>query len=277
MVCRLLNRPDFQTQPSLGLPFYLHGVGHNVFKEGFVESLGEADFSEIYWMEKGSCEISFDERKFILKEGQAIFRGPAKFRRKQSLSPGGFSHFWVTFDGPDAETFLRSYGYPQEPLDVGDCPVELFEEIEQRLLANTLYSQRHMVSVLAEIIAHMGGTDSESDSHAGEITCRFMQSVREHYFEYDAGIEFFAEQLGISRGTLNRLVKCKTGITPIEYLNRFRLQKARSLLFDSSMPVAEVAQRVGIRRANYFCKLIRAKMGMTPTEYRRGHTSRDGE
>ena len=53
-----------------------------------------------------------------------------------------------------------------------------------------------------------------------------------------------------------------------DYLIRFRLQRGLSLLAETSLPVAEIADRVGISQSNYFSRLVRRTVGMTPSEYR---------
>ncbi len=270
MVCRLLNRPDFQRLPDLPLPVYLRGVGHNIYPGYHRELLAPDNFAEVCWVDRGECEFEFQDRRVVVRAGESIYRLPYDLRRKRCLTAEGASHYWAAFDGPAAAWLIKSYGYEQQPMKSGPCPVHLFDEIEQGLLSMSAFRQRMMVGVLAEIIARMGGSDEEDDSRAGKVVREFARLVRKKYSDCDTNIDSIADELGVSRITLNRMMLKKTGSSPIDYLSRFRLQQAEALLKGSSLPIGEVARKVGVRRTNYFCRLIRAATGMTPQAYRRG-------
>ena len=59
------------------------------------------------------------------------------------------------------------------------------------------------------------------------------------------------------------------GVSPLEYVHRLRLEEAYRLLSDSSRNVSEVAMEVGFDDANYFSRLFRKKMGMSPSLVRK--------
>ena len=52
------------------------------------------------------------------------------------------------------------------------------------------------------------------------------------------------------------------------YVKRMRIQTAAKLLLDSSEPVGIIAARVGVSDANYFCRMFKSLMGVSPSEYR---------
>lgn len=52
------------------------------------------------------------------------------------------------------------------------------------------------------------------------------------------------------------------------YLNDLRMAKAVELLKDISINIKEISERVGYRDANYFTRIFKKKMGMTPSEFR---------
>ena len=54
----------------------------------------------------------------------------------------------------------------------------------------------------------------------------------------------------------------------IAYVKRMRIQMAARLLADSSESVSVIAARVGIGDANYFCRMFKSVMGVSPSEYR---------
>ena len=56
--------------------------------------------------------------------------------------------------------------------------------------------------------------------------------------------------------------------TFIMYLNDLRMEKALELMKDISINIKEISERVGYRDANYFARIFKKKMGMTPSEFR---------
>jgi transcriptional regulator GlxA family with amidase domain len=59
------------------------------------------------------------------------------------------------------------------------------------------------------------------------------------------------------------------GMTPIAYLNRFRIIQAKHLLVTTDKSVTAVALDVGFADAGYFGRVFRREVGMTPEAFRR--------
>ena len=72
----------------------------------------------------------------------------------------------------------------------------------------------------------------------------------------------------MSEGHLSRIFRKEMGMSIMAYVKRMRIQTAARLLLDSSEPVGVIAARVGIVDANYFCRMFKSVMGMSPSEYR---------
>ena len=60
-----------------------------------------------------------------------------------------------------------------------------------------------------------------------------------------------------------------TGVPPLRYVIRRRLDRSFELLSTTAMPLREVAQRCGFSDALYFSRAFRRSQGVPPTEYRR--------
>ena len=58
-------------------------------------------------------------------------------------------------------------------------------------------------------------------------------------------------------------------MTYSEYLQDIRLKKARQLLEETDLSVADIAEQVGYHNKGYFYKLFTRKYGVTPAQYRR--------
>lgn len=77
-----------------------------------------------------------------------------------------------------------------------------------------------------------------------------------------------AEAAGVNEDHLSRLFHRELGIGIWDFLNRFRMRKAKELLAATSLTVSEVADRVGFTDPSYFCRVFRKLCGTTPQAYR---------
>jgi AraC family L-rhamnose operon transcriptional activator RhaR/AraC family L-rhamnose operon regulatory protein RhaS len=77
-----------------------------------------------------------------------------------------------------------------------------------------------------------------------------------------------AEVINCSVNTLLRLFKRATGMSPMDYLLRFRLHRAAAMLNNTELNVTQIAYRVGFTDSNYFSRQFKKHTGWTPLEYR---------
>jgi len=96
---------------------------------------------------------------------------------------------------------------------------------------------------------------------------RFLVKIEEVYADSEYNIERLSDTLGLSRGHLHRKIKELTGITPIDFLRNYRLNKAALLIRQNALTISEIAYQTGFTSPAYFTKCFRIVYGMTPTEY----------
>ncbi|MBN1814567.1 MAG: helix-turn-helix domain-containing protein, partial [Anaerolineae bacterium] len=77
-----------------------------------------------------------------------------------------------------------------------------------------------------------------------------------------------AEAVGVSESYLSRVFSQELGLSPWEYLNRYRIFQAKRMLRHTSGSVKTVAHRVGFRDPAYFSRVFRKLTGFSPSAYR---------
>ncbi len=82
-------------------------------------------------------------------------------------------------------------------------------------------------------------------------------------------VAYCADQLCMSAGYLGDLVRRHTGDTAINYIHRFILQKAKSLL-SAGKTITEVAYDLGFAYPQHLSRLFKKKEGLSPSEYLNG-------
>ena len=73
----------------------------------------------------------------------------------------------------------------------------------------------------------------------------------------------------MSPATFRRRFHQATGLSPLDYLIRVRMQMATSLLAEGAMPISEIALRVGYGTLSSFNRHFRRTMRMSPRQWRR--------
>lgn len=122
-------------------------------------------------------------------------------------------------------------------------------------------------SVLAKLPA-----DEASWLHA-LVTPRIGDALRLMHNEpgKEWSVAELAQRVGMSRSAFAQQFAAVVGETPLQYLIKWRVQKAASLLRSGDAGIAEVAARVGYQSDVAFAKAFKRAMGITPGAYRRDH------
>lgn len=94
-----------------------------------------------------------------------------------------------------------------------------------------------------------------------------LKYVDQHLQE-SVSLKEVAEVLHLNSSYFSVLFKEQTGLTFSEYLTRRRVQRAKELLAGTSLPVAEIAEKVGYQTAKYFVKVFRDLEEVSPSQYR---------
>jgi signal transduction histidine kinase/AraC-like DNA-binding protein/ABC-type sugar transport system substrate-binding protein len=77
-----------------------------------------------------------------------------------------------------------------------------------------------------------------------------------------------AEAVGVSKNYLTQIFHQELGISPWEYLTRYRIKQARSLLCETNASITAIAAQVGFEDASYFGRVFRKQVGCSPQSYR---------
>jgi transcriptional regulator GlxA family with amidase domain len=98
--------------------------------------------------------------------------------------------------------------------------------------------------------------------------------VRQHLSEPLSTVEL-ASTLAVSERTLHRRLKLLTGEAPKAFMDRVRMDMAKTLLHTSKQQVGNIALEFGYSDEAAFRRLFRKQVGMSPSEYRRWQGQRE--
>lgn len=86
-------------------------------------------------------------------------------------------------------------------------------------------------------------------------------------------LEGWAAELGLSTAAFARRFRVATGRTPYAWVLDRRIAKAKELLREADVPLADVALRIGYCSQSHFTEAFRRREGSTPATWRRLHQS----
>jgi transcriptional regulator GlxA family with amidase domain len=84
-------------------------------------------------------------------------------------------------------------------------------------------------------------------------------------------LDDLARQAGVSRFHFARLFRVSTGDSPMAYLLKSRIERAKQMLLQDDRPVCEIAAVLGFCDQSHLTRTFRRLTGLTPREFARRH------
>lgn len=159
---------------------------------------------------------------------------------------------------------------PRDPV-VSSVGLALLAELESEAPGGRLYAES-LANVLAvHLLRHYTAAGSNAPRFNGGLSGpklrRVMAFISDNY-EHDLSLAELAHVAGISTFHFAREFKRATGTTPHQHLIKYRVERAKSLLAESEIPLVEVGFRSGFGHQSHFTRLFRKLTGTTPQSYR---------
>jgi len=122
-------------------------------------------------------------------------------------------------------------------------------------------------AVLAEALTLLESPPSEPAAPAPPSAAQLLAYLHDRVAE-PTDLAAMAQHFGYSKSHLCRLGRAALGTTIQRAWEDARMERARVLLTQRSLPVAEVARRTGYADPAYFANVFRRRLGLTPSAYR---------
>lgn len=159
---------------------------------------------------------------------------------------------------------------PRDPL-VSHVGLALLAEMDSQAPGARLYAES-LANVLAvHVLRNYTAAGGEPRGFRGGLSGRRLRRVLSYIAEnhgQDLSLEDLAAEAAMSTFHFAREFKRATGTTPHQHLIKFRVERAKALLAESQLPLAEVGLRTGFSHQSHFTRLFRRLTGTTPQSYR---------
>lgn len=252
---------ESQTKPG-------HRIGPKVY-----------DFYLLHHVLSGSGTYSAGGKSHRLSAGESFLIEPEMLIEYEADRADPWRYRWVAFAGSQSAALVEAVGLSsvRTTVNTGSSrkPAALLGRIQRCFRRSEPFAHMEAAGYLRLLFAEFGRALTPADEfeprpegEAALLVQRIVHYLSTQYTE-QVSIELMAETLGFSRAYLSRVFKRRTGLTPVTFLLKLRVDKARQLLRErKELTVEQIAASVGFQDPLYFSKQFRRFYGMPPSGYR---------
>ena len=144
--------------------------------------------------------------------------------------------------------------------------VKKFNPLEELLSCKTVNKMKEkMTGILLKVCEQ---TEVKKKSHNTQLRDRVLQIIEENYKDENLSITAIADSFGLNLAYLSRFFKEQTGEGLLDYINRYRLEKAKQLLKAAEANIGDVARAVGFYNSSALIRIFKKYEGITPGQYK---------
>lgn len=157
-----------------------------------------------------------------------------------------------------------------EGLNAGadDYLTKPFSKPEIIVRVANLIRQREALKLKFEVkVADLGPTEVKLRSGDEVFIEKLKSSIERNLDDHQFDLTRLSEELNMSPVQIRRKLRAVTGLRTVEFIRKYRLQKARTMLSQKTATVSEVAYLTGFESLSYFTRMFQEEFGIKPSEY----------
>ena len=203
--------------------------------------------------------------------GDVLILFPGIWHDYRSAPETGWTERWVFLNGDLANQWcmhdVLCVDSPVLHVGVQSDLVEAFDRLIEIARVSSPFANQLQAGISMEILALIHKFHQKRKSHSRQSAPVIESALKiiAKNWSREMDFEALASKLGIGYRHFRRQFQETTGLAPHQYLLNLRLNHAKRML--SSLPVAEVAARVGFSDPLYFSRIFKRKVGVPPTRW----------
>ena len=233
----------------------------------------------LHYIMEGKGKFLVNGEEYNLQKGQGFLIEPEVQTFYQADEEVPWTYLWIGFGGKKAEDYLRDLGLNKKQL-IFQCGCgEELKQIVYSMLKHRKYTAANEYFLEGLLYTFFGTLkeNMEIAGNAGEkdgnlYVRKAVEFIQNNYAD-PVRVKDIADYVGVNRSYLYTLFRDNLQLSPKEYLTNFRLTRAAELLQLTDLSVETVAMSCGYQDALGFSKIFKAKMGITPSAYRKENTA----
>lgn len=269
----------FNTEESDDLYVYCCGISQTAPGHSFGPAL-KPHFM-IHFVMSGKGTFHMGGKRYPLKEGYGFLIVPDELAHYAADDDNPWTYVWIGFGGRRAEEIVSQLGLSvKQPVFKSDKSKEIYDIVKDMMEHNTfsvedsLRRNGQLQMFLSVIASGLSVTPKSDSGSANDYVNRAQAYVRSNYCN-PIKVTDIADYVCINRSYLYTLFENALGISPQQYLARYRIAKAVELLQLTSLPIESIAISCGYSDPLVFSKAFRQEKGMSPSTYRKSLPTAD--
>ena len=259
-------------------------VADGYFREGTKANPHYHDSIEISIVLKGPTFYHINHQSYLVETGDVVIINPYDLHFEEQKT-GTSHHMHLGLDS------FQLLGYEKNQIPIISPVIkmgqsEVFHHIIKRVLKEKEESQLYQEAVMRLLatdllILLLREIDKQKlpikpvkqKEKSKTVLANSIKYYLEAHHSEDISLDSLSSSMYISPTYMSKLFKQETGESPINYLIKIRMEKAKELLVKEELSVKEIANSVGYQDAYHFSKLFKKYTGNSPSDYIKKKTS----
>lgn len=280
---KFINSENIQSLEYIkneSVELFLTYCGYEIIDEGYQVNFEKRNDYLLCIVTNGQGTLIVNNNVYSLKNGSAFVIFPGMEGYFDADAGVSCSYSWIGFSGVKADECVRYSGFSQKSLfqtiDNTEhlCAyIKRMLEVRDMTFANELKRNGLLKLFFSDFIEQYDKQVAEIHlkvSHGGETSAYIRNAISYISENYSSNIKIneLADYIGVNRSYLASSFKKATGYSPKEYLLCLRMEKAKTLLEKTDMPINSIANSVGYTDQLAFSRMFKRYSGVSPRAYR---------
>lgn len=223
---------------------------------------------------KGKGEIKINNEIYQLMPGSAFFvEIPSNHQYYLPEDSEEWEFVHITLFGEEThhifDSIVKEFGHILK-LDLNAKPIQLIFKLYEKTIHNEIKNSYEASSFAYSFLMELQSYVMKKSLPLDKVPNTIIKAVQFIHSNYGKPISLddIVQASDLSKYYFSRLFNQTMDITPLQYLTQVRMSKAIELLNNESLTVEDIAAKVGYSNGNYFTKVFRSKVGISPGKYR---------
>ncbi|MDG1331732.1 MAG: helix-turn-helix transcriptional regulator [Crocinitomicaceae bacterium] len=241
-------------------------------------------------------DLNYGRTKYDFTNGAMVFMSPRQVMQWDSRASFEQSGFSINFHeyfikGTELAQQIKKYGFfsysVNEALHLSPSEEKQMESIVENIEIEyhnnqDAFSKEIIIAHLSTLLKYANRFYERQFLNRKELSNDLLEQFNEQLEEYfQSGelqlkgvpsIEFIADKMSVTQRYLSDTLKKETGKTTTEHLHLFLIDEAKNLLLVPDASISETAYQLGFGYPQYFSRLFKKKVGVSPKEFVESHS-----
>lgn len=235
----------------------------------------QQDRTDLLLVQTGRGECRIDEMIVSVAGGDVVMVTSGKSCEVVSSAQSQIKGIVVSFAGLQVSGLPHGRLTPPNALPVISLSKDFssanryFTDIHSEARNPVFGSQELVESLLKAVLILLLRNLYQAERDVSPSIASTVKAYIEEHFDQDLTLIKLASLVHVSPYHLAHLFKEEMGISPIKYLIQCRIEEAKRLLTHTSVPISEIASKVGYPNSIYFNLIFKKMTGVPPGKYRK--------